>query len=321
MAKPDKPIPWWRTVPEGTTRAPAPGQTWRQTAEPAPEPLPARARAAVGREPGPTVRAAGAAPPILLAHSWDSVADLTGWWMSEKLDGVRAYWDGGSLISRLGNAFVAPAWFTSALPSMVLDGELWGGRRKFQRTVSIVRRQDASEDWREIVFVVFDAPAVAGPFEDRLRAAEAAVAASAVGHARLHPQERCGGIDHLRAELDRVEREGGEGLMMRRPGSAYEIGRSRSLLKVKTFHDAEAIVVEHLPGLGKHKGRLGALLVAMPDGKRFSVGTGFTDDERSRPPPIGAVITYRYQELSDGGVPRFPSFVGVRIDAAWPPRP
>ena len=78
-------------------------------------------------------------------------------------------------------------------------------------------------------------------------------------------------------------------------------------------------MLEHLKGAGRHKGRLGALLVELPDGTRFSVGTGFSDAERGAPPPVGSVITFRYQELSDGGVPRFPSYVGVRGDAAWPP--
>src|SRR5947209_5359167 len=100
----------------------------------------------------------GSAPPLLLAHTWERDVDLTGWWMSEKLDGVRAYWNGARFVSRLGNTFHAPDWFRERLPEMVLDGELWGGRKKFQRTVSTVRRQDKSEAWREIVYVVFDAP-------------------------------------------------------------------------------------------------------------------------------------------------------------------
>ena len=133
-----------------------------------------------------------------------------------------------------------------------------------------------------------------------------------------HEHAVCSGIDHLRAELARVESLGGEGLMLREPRSRYEVGRSPTLLKVKSFRDAEARVLEHLAGAGRHKGRLGALLVELADGTRFSVGTGFSDAERSAPPAIGTVITFRYQELSDGGVPRFPSYVGVRGDAAWP---
>lgn len=119
------------------------------------------------------------------------------------------------------------------------------------------------------------------------------------------------GISGEQVTLDRVVAQGGEGLMLRQPQSLYEVGRSTTLLKVKAFLDAEARVVEHLPGEGKHKGRLGALVVEMPGGKRFSVGTGFSDAERASPPPLGSLITYRYQELTDRGVPRFPSFLRV----------
>ncbi len=109
--------------------------------------------------------------------------------------------------------------------------------------------------------------------------------------------------------------------MLRQPGSRYEAGRSATLLKAKRFHDAEARVIEHLPGAGRHKGRLGALAVVLPDGTEFSVGTGFSDAQRERPPAVGSLITFRYQELTDRGVPRFPTFVRTRYDAEPVPSP
>jgi len=255
-------------------------------------------------------------PPLLLAESWDNAADLSDWWMSEKLDGVRAYWDGKQFLSRQGNLYHAPDWFVAGLPSEPLDGELWIDRKKFQRTVSIVRRQDKSDLWNEVRFLVFDAPAATGGFEDRLAFLKDALAKGAVKFARPHPHERCKSLDALRAELMRIETLGGEGLMLRQPGSKYVAGRSATLLKVKTFHDAEAVVVGHQAGAGRHKGRLGAILVRLPDGTDFAIGTGFSDRERENPPAIGAAVTFRYQELSDAGVPRFPSWVGVRHDVA-----
>jgi len=262
----------------------------------------------------------GAGPPILLAHKWEPEINLIGFWISEKLDGVRAYWDGKQFVSRLGNRFRAPAWFVEGLPAFPLDGELWGGRKKFQRTVGIVKRQDENDLWRELMFVVFDAPSHDAGFEDRIAHAKVILDVSTCKFVRVLEQERCVDHDHLKRELARVEALGGEGLMMRKPGSRYEIGRSTTLYKVKTFHDDEAIVVGYAPGQGKHKGRTGALILEMPDGTRFNAGTGLSDAERATPPPIGSLVTYRYQELSDSGVPRFPSYVGVRIDAKAPPR-
>ncbi|HEY6035190.1 MAG TPA: DNA ligase, partial [Kofleriaceae bacterium] len=257
----------------------------------------------------------GTAPPILLAHKWETDHDPTGWWMSEKLDGVCAYWDGEAFLSRAGNKFYAPDWFIADLPADTLDGELWVGRKQFQRTTSIVRSGAQSDEWKQVTYVVFDAPEAKGGFEDRLAHIEKVMKRAAPPHARALDHVVCNGLDHLRDELRRVEGLGGEGLMLRQPKSLYAVGRSSTLLKVKTFHDAEATVIGHAPGTGKHKGRLGALVAQLPDGTTFNVGTGFSDAERESPPAIGAIITFRYQELSNDGVPRFPSYVGERIDA------
>jgi DNA ligase-1 len=258
------------------------------------------------------------APPVLLAHTRETDHDPTGWWMSEKLDGIRAYWDGEGFVSRLGNKFYAPDWFVADLPADTLDGELWVGRKMFQRTTSIVRSGAQSDEWKQVTYVVFDAPNARGTFEERLAHAQKVLDKASAPHARWLDQIVCQGFEHLREELTRVEGLGGEGLMLRRPKSSYEVGRSNSLLKVKTFHDAEASVIGHAAGAGKHKGRLGALTVELADGTRFNVGTGFSDAEREDPPKVGSVITFRYQELSNDGVPRFPSYVGERLDVTVP---
>lgn len=254
-------------------------------------------------------------PPLLLAHVWENDLDLTDWWMSEKLDGVRAYWDGQRFLSRQGNEFHAPDWFRKGLPETALDGELWLDRKSFQQTVSIVRRQDKSDHWKKIRYVVFDAPGLAEPFETRLEVLAECVKALSSPYVSSLEHLRCRGVDHLREELARIEQLGGEGLMLRQPASLYESGRSTTLLKVKSFHDEEAVVVDYVQGKGRHKGRIGALVVQLPDGTTFSVGTGLTDKQRENPPGLGSTITFRYQELSDGGVPRFPSFVRLRDNA------
>lgn len=175
------------------------------------------------------------APPLLLAETWDGEFDVAGWLLSEKLDGVRAWWDGQQFFSRQGNVYHAPGWFTAGLPTVPLDGELWLARRSFQRTVSIVRRHDASQLWREIKYLVFDAPAVDAPFEERLCYVQSCLSEQRLPYAAALEHRRCAGQRHLHEQLDQITAQGGEGLMLRQPGSRYQAGRSATLLKVKRF--------------------------------------------------------------------------------------
>jgi DNA ligase-1 len=250
-------------------------------------------------------------PPVLLAHSWDTVQDLTGWWVSEKFDGVRCWWDGTQFISRLGNPFHAPKWFTENLPRTTLDGELWIGRKLFQLTVGAVKKLNPIDaEWRNIRFMVFDAPGHGGEFEERV--AHIKTILQDVPHTEPVHHVVCKGTAHIREMLKDVQALGGEGLMLRAPRSKYEAGRSNTLLKVKEFFDAEGTVTGYEPGKGKHKGRVGALLMLSDSGETFSVGTGLSDREREKPPSIGSRVTYRYQELTQDNKPRFPVFVSAR---------
>ena len=256
-------------------------------------------------------------PQLLLAETWNGDLDPSGYLLSEKLDGVRAFFDGKHFYSRNGNRFAAPEWFTRDLPNTPLDGELWIGRKQFQLTVSVVRRSDASELWRDVQYLIFDAPTLAHPFEQRIQAVTELIQTHRPQYAQALGQTVCQNRKHLEDVLTRIEALGGEGLMLRRPGSLYVPRRSDTLLKVKSFLDCEASVIGHEPGKGRHKGRLGALTVELANGTRCQVGTGFTDAQRDQPPSIGTVIRLKYQELTDGGVPRFPVFAGVRSDASF----
>lgn len=176
----------------------------------------------------------GPSPPaLMLAHTWNPSFDLSGWWMSEKLDGVRAYWDGKTFLSRLGNQYLAPDWFTACLPDESLDGELWIGRKQFDRTLNLVKQRDRGDSWRSVKFLVFDAPRINAHFEERLAFCENILQCRPSMYARPVEHTRCRGFEHLQAEFARIQAMGGEGLMMRKPGSNYEVGRSPSLLQVK----------------------------------------------------------------------------------------
>lgn len=248
-------------------------------------------------------------PPVMLAHPYTPDYDITGWVYSEKLDGVRAYWNGREFISRQGNVYRAPEWFKEGLPPHTLDGELWMGRQKFQETIGVVKRHAADEEWRQIQYVVFDSPDRPGIFLDRLAAARTQI--THAPHARILEHVAVGHRDYMKEKLTEITAAGAEGLMLRNPYSEYEKGRSHNLLKMKPFKDAEAVVVGHTKGKGRHKGRMGALTVRMLDDKEFDIGTGFTDKDRDNPPPIGTVVTYSYTELTKDGIPKCAAFVRI----------
>lgn len=255
------------------------------------------------------------APALLLANAYRPGMPLADYWVSEKYDGVRGYWDGHTLRTRGGETVMAPAWFTAGWPTTPMDGELWAGRGRFAHAQSTTRQQPPHEAaWRQMRFMVFDLPRHGGMFDERLRSLNALVMLINQPWVQAVPQKRIENDAALQALLQRTVRAGGEGLMLHRGSSLYQSGRSDDLVKVKTHEDTEARVVAHLPGKGRHAGRMGALLVEMPSGQRFRLGAGFSDAQRADPPPVGSWVTYRFRGTHDGGLPRFASFVRVRDD-------
>ena len=255
------------------------------------------------------------APALLLAQVYRPGLPLQDYWVSEKYDGVRGFWDGRTLRTRGGETVQAPAWFTAGWPEVPMDGELWAGRGRFSHAQSTTRQQQPGDvAWRQMRFMVFDLPGDKGTFDQRLPALNALVESLGQPWVQAVPQRRVANDAALQALLHRTVRAGGEGLMLHRGASLYRAGRSDDLIKVKTHEDTEARVIAYLPGKGRHAGRMGALLVEMPSGQRFRLGAGFSDADRERPPPVGSWVTYRFRGTHDGGLPRFASFVRERED-------
>lgn len=252
-------------------------------------------------------------PAILLAENYHSSINPADYLVSEKLDGVRAIWDGKTLRFRSGQTIYAPAWFIEKFPNHALDGELWMGRGKFDRVSATTRRmQPVESEWRTITYQVYELPDGAGSFQDRVKMLNESIASINLPWVQVVEQFPVPDEHALQTKLEQIVRAGGEGLMLHRADALWQTGRSDVLLKLKKHLDAEAKVVGHLPGKGKYQGKLGALLVELPDGKRFEIGTGLSDKQRTHPPVIGSVITYRYRDLTPQGVPRFASFLRVR---------
>ncbi len=253
------------------------------------------------------------APPLLLAQVLRGDVDVTRYWVSEKLDGARAIWDGHTLRFRSGRLVNAPDWFLAGLPPEPLDGELWIGRGRFDELSGIVRRKQArDEDWRRVKYMIFEQPDGAGSFSERIERLRGIVARAGVPWLQAVEQFRVADRPALQAKLDEVVAGRGEGLMLHRADAPYLTGRSDVLLKLKPLLDSEATVIAHLPGQGRLSGMMGALRVETAAGVRFEIGTGFSDAVRRDPPPVGTLVTFQYRELTKDGVPRFASYLRRR---------
>jgi len=255
----------------------------------------------------------------MLATAWPEQGDPAPYWVSEKLDGVRALWDGQTLRFRSGRSIAAPAWFTAAWPAEAMDGELWMGRRTFDRLSAAVRRTSPVDaEWRAVRYMVFDLPDRTASFTERL-ARMSHVLKKGEGNGSGYgawvqaiAQYRVADDTALMHRLSQVVGGGGEGLVLHRADAQWQLGRSDALRKLKPVQDEEAKVVAHLPGKGRLQGRLGALLVEMPDGQRFALGAGLSDARREKPPPVGAWVSYRYRDRTPSGLPRFATFWRMR---------
>jgi len=251
-----------------------------------------------------------AAPALMLARDASPDIDPAGYLVSEKFDGVRALWDGRTLRFRSGLQVCAPAWFLARLPAQPLDGELWLERGQFEILSGIVRKVVAVDaEWRALRYQLFDLPGAAGNFAARAEKIRGVARVAGWSQLIAVPQARVDDRLALQLRLDEVLHAGGEGLMLHRADALWQPGRNSALLKLKPMEDAEAVVVSHVAGQGKHSGRLGALQVRTPQGQEFLIGTGFSDAQREAPPPEGSTVTYRYRGLTATGLPRHASFL------------
>ncbi len=267
----------------------------------------------------PVLASPPAPPRLMLATDYHAGIDVSRYWVSEKLDGVRARWNGRHLETRAGHRIHAPTWFTRGWPSQAMDGELWMGRGRFDTTSGIVRaNRPDDQSWRGMRFMLFDLPDHDGPFDARVGAMRVLAAEAGVRSLAAVTQWRVADRAALDARLARLVAGGAEGLMLHHGSARYTIGRNQWLLKYKPFDDAEARVVGHTAGRGKYAGMLGALIVQRPDGLRFRLGSGLSDAQRADPPPLGSHVTYRYNGLTSKGTPRFARFMRIRHEL--PPR-
>ena len=246
-------------------------------------------------------------PQLFLLKTYSEDMNVTGWVMSEKLDGVRAFWDGEKLISRSGRIFNAPSSFTCEFPSFALDGELWISRGNFEHIVSITNTRSSNSRWEELTYNVFEVPNQEGDLLERLSKVKPFVSKTL----RVIKQIKVRSQDDVKVYFDAIIEQGGEGIVLRNYHVPYYVGRNKKSLKYKPFFDAECTVVSILEGKGKYKNLMGALSCKY-NGKLIKIGSGFSDDERKKPPKIGTLITFKYYGFTRLGNPKYSVFLRVR---------
>jgi DNA ligase-1 len=264
---------------------------------------------------------------VLLANKFfdinnKAIIDPTGWWMSEKYDGIRAIWTGKRLMSRTGEVITAPQSFLSLLPSdSSFDGELFTKRGDFSKTSSIISKKIPLElEWNNIIFMIFDIPHVKDTFENRIDIIDALVKQIDSPQILSVKHTIIDSYDHLMSLHDHITSSKGEGVMIRKPLSFYELKRSKSFLKVKMFKDEDAIIIGYHLGSGRLKNTLGSLIVKWVHDFSvvFKVGTGLDDSIRFSDYksilPIGSVITVKFFDFFPSGKPRFPVFSSSRFE-------
>lgn len=256
-------------------------------------------------------------PPerLVLANTYKQGIDVSEYWTSEKLDGIRALWDGKHLYTRNGNRIYAPNWFVESLPKVHLEGELWAGRGNFHLVQATVLDHTPSDTaWQQIEFMLFDMPGAAGDYQKRYYNILHWVSVINEPHIGYVEHTPIQSEEALFYKLDNVDESKGEGLMLRKITSRYQAGRSNDLLKLKRHHDAEATVIGYKSGTGKYKGMMGSILVHTEEGVEFYIGSGFSDKMRQSPPDIGSRITFRYNGFTQNGKPKFARFIREKSD-------
>lgn len=253
---------------------------------------------------------------IVLLHSFDEkqiAQNPQNYLWSEKLDGVRAYWDGKALYTRNGNKLNPPAFFLRDFPPFALDGELWSKRGEFEKIASIIQTQKDLSKWQELKFYIFEVPHQKGGLLQRLEFLKAYLQNHNATHIAIIPQNPVKNLQDLYHHLQNIIDRGGEGLVIREKNLAYYTGRKKAAMKLKPYQDSECKITQYFKGKGKFEGMVGSFL-CQDQNQRIRIGSGMDENFRKNPPPLGTIITYKFFGRTQKGKPRFPTFLRIRKD-------
>lgn len=251
-------------------------------------------------------------PDLFLLKTYQQKNDVIGWVMSEKLDGIRGFWDGEKLISRGGITLNPPKSWTANFPNFAIDGELWTKHSDFEGISSIVRQKIPDSRWQNVSFNIFEVPKQEGGILQRLKVLRDYLQQYPSETIKIIKQIPIKSKQQLNNFLDKIIKNKGEGVVVRNPKTLYQTGRLSSALKIKKYQDDECIVLEILGGKGKYKDKMGALKCQTKTGEIFKIGSGFTDMQRENPPAVGTQITFKYYGLTKNKKYKHPVFLKIK---------
>ena len=236
--------------------------------------------------------------------------DISGWVMSEKLDGIRGYWDGEELYTKNGNRINTPVDFTKNFPPFALDGELYSFRGDFENIQATILDKKPSSYWTNITYNIFEAPNAQGDFLIRLNKVKKWFDEHPNRYVKIVEQKVCKDEEQLTLFLEKIVSLNGEGVIVKDPTLNYHTGRSPHILKVKKAQDMEGMVIGH--NYRKDGRTLKSLKIKLHNGVVFNLGGGFSDKQRLNPPKIGVKITFKFYNFTKNGKPKFASFLRIR---------
>jgi DNA ligase-1 len=240
---------------------------------------------------------------LSVAQPWER-EDVSGWQIAQKYNGIRCYWNGFEMWSKKGRKYELPSFITDLLPKSPLDGEICLSSGSYTKCVAILNKNPSHPAWKNIKFVVNDAPELDIPFSQRLQALRTKIVKSR--WVRVNKYLNCRGNDNLYEELANVRRQGGDGIIMKHPNSLYHAGKSRtSFLEVNSNFQGVARVLQIM----RKKDKINSVRVKTEQGQEFNIFRGLKTLFKN-PPKVGSNITYCYNSLLDNGKPRQPKYNG-----------
>lgn len=261
-------------------------------------------------------------PEVMLAHKYQEKFHTGPYYVSEKLDGIRAITFKGKLYTRNGLKIHAPQWFLDSIPEGSYDGELWTTRGDFQKLSSIVRKKiPRDSEWKTVSYRIFDDYDSKNTFSatyNRLKK-KLPLCGSSNSRVCLEPQTYTESHNEIMQQFRQVRNKNGEGVILRK-NTPYKQGvRTENMLKVKEFQEREATIV----GFTYYeKGRLKSLVCEWTthNGRKvqFKVFNGISEGMKHNGGKeffkIGDQVTVQFYEYTKNGLPRFPVFKGVRFN-------